>query len=162
MRTGATPRALKRSGRAVDRIRAVGALLIVTYRPDFKPPWIGQSYVDHRAYPSDANKPMPKSEFEEHFAELLLLGGHLTRARGSSDDGHWACNGFTASTVPATGLRAVGLRSAYSPTSTTLCRLSPGRVSVLQSPCASPHRPSDQSRAGFHKARCVPSHRRPA
>ena len=26
------------------------------------------------------------------------------------DDGHWACNGFTASTVPATGLRAVGLR----------------------------------------------------
>ena len=26
--------------------------------------------MDHRAYPSDANKPMPKSEFEEHFAEL--------------------------------------------------------------------------------------------
>jgi hypothetical protein len=24
--------------------------------------------------------------------------------RGSSDDGHWACNGFTSSTVPATGL----------------------------------------------------------
>src|SRR5262249_40358499 len=28
--------------------------------------------------------------------------------RGSSDDGHWACNGFTSSTVPATGLPAVG------------------------------------------------------
>jgi hypothetical protein len=28
--------------------------------------------------------------------------------RGSSDDGHWACNGFTSSTVPATGLRAIG------------------------------------------------------
>jgi PAS domain S-box-containing protein len=27
-------------------------------------------FVDHRAYPSDANKPMPKSQFEEHFAEL--------------------------------------------------------------------------------------------
>ena len=26
--------------------------------------------MDHRAYPSDANKPMPKSKFEEHFAEL--------------------------------------------------------------------------------------------
>src|SRR4029077_18340410 len=26
--------------------------------------------------------------------------------RGSSDDGHGECNGFTASTVPATGLRA--------------------------------------------------------
>jgi hypothetical protein len=37
----------------------------------------------------------------------------LSRYAGSSDDGHWACNGFTASTVPATGLRAVGLRSAY-------------------------------------------------
>src|SRR5262249_20200473 len=28
--------------------------------------------------------------------------------RGSSDDGHWPCNGFTSSTVPATGLRAIG------------------------------------------------------
>src|SRR5262245_66372962 len=28
--------------------------------------------------------------------------------RGSSDDGHWPCNGFTSSTVSATGLRAVG------------------------------------------------------
>jgi PAS domain S-box-containing protein len=27
-------------------------------------------FVDHRANPPDANKPMPKSEFEEHFAEL--------------------------------------------------------------------------------------------
>jgi hypothetical protein len=32
--------------------------------------------------------------------------------RGSSDDGHWACNGFTGSTVPATGLRAPGFGSA--------------------------------------------------
>ena len=32
--------------------------------------------------------------------------------RGSSDDGHWACNGFTASTVPATGLRARGFSSS--------------------------------------------------
>src|SRR5262249_35918218 len=29
--------------------------------------------------------------------------------RGWSDDGHWPCNGFTSSTVSATGLRAVGL-----------------------------------------------------
>ncbi len=26
-----------------------------------------------------------------------------------SDDGHWLCSGFTEATVPATGLRAVGL-----------------------------------------------------
>src|SRR6516165_7748327 len=32
----------------------------------------------------------------------------LSRYVGSSDDGHWPCNGFTSSTVPATGLRAVG------------------------------------------------------
>src|SRR5262249_60874201 len=33
---------------------------------------------------------------------------HALDTRGSSDDGHWACNGFTSSTVSATGLRAVG------------------------------------------------------
>ena len=46
---------------------------------------------------------------------MLLEGAvSLSRYACSSDDGHWPCNGFTASTVPATGLRAVGLRSAYS------------------------------------------------
>jgi len=32
--------------------------------------------------------------------------------RGSSDDGHWSCGGFASSTVSATGLRAVGPRTA--------------------------------------------------
>ena len=32
-------------GRAVDRIRTLGVLLIVTYRPEFEPPWIGQPHV---------------------------------------------------------------------------------------------------------------------
>ena len=41
----ADPTSLEALGRAVDRIRALGVLLIVTYRPDFKPPWIGQPYV---------------------------------------------------------------------------------------------------------------------
>ena len=31
--------------RAVDRIRTLGALLIVTHRPEFEPPWIGRPYV---------------------------------------------------------------------------------------------------------------------
>jgi class 3 adenylate cyclase/predicted ATPase len=39
------PTSLEALHRAVDHIRAVRVLLIVTYRPDFKPPWIGQSYV---------------------------------------------------------------------------------------------------------------------
>jgi hypothetical protein len=38
----------------------------------------------------------------------MLSEGTVSHTRGSSDDGHWPCNGFTSSTVPATGLRAVG------------------------------------------------------
>ncbi len=39
------PTSLEALGRAVDRIRALPVLLIVTYRPEFEPPWIGQSHV---------------------------------------------------------------------------------------------------------------------
>ena len=41
----ADPTSLEALGRAVDRIRALGVLLIVTYRPEFEPPWIGQPHV---------------------------------------------------------------------------------------------------------------------
>ena len=41
----ADPTSLEALGRVVDRIRALGVLLIVTYRPEFKPPWIGQPHV---------------------------------------------------------------------------------------------------------------------
>jgi predicted ATPase len=39
------PTSLEALGRAVDRIRALGVLLIVTYRPEFEPPWIGRPHV---------------------------------------------------------------------------------------------------------------------
>jgi class 3 adenylate cyclase/predicted ATPase len=39
------PTSLEALGRAVDRIRTLGILLIVTYRPEFEPPWIGRPYV---------------------------------------------------------------------------------------------------------------------
>jgi predicted ATPase len=39
------PTSLEALGRAVDRIRALRVLLIVTYRPEFEPPWIGQPHV---------------------------------------------------------------------------------------------------------------------
>ena len=39
------PTSLEALGRTVDRIRALGVLLIVTYRPEFEPPWIGQPHV---------------------------------------------------------------------------------------------------------------------
>ena len=39
------PTSLEALGRAVDRLKSLGALLIVTYRPEFEPPWIGRPYV---------------------------------------------------------------------------------------------------------------------
>ena len=39
------PTSLEALGRTVDRIRTLGVLLIVTYRPEFEPPWIGQPHV---------------------------------------------------------------------------------------------------------------------
>ena len=41
----ADPTSLEAFGRVVDRIRALRALLIVTYRPEFEPPWIGRPRV---------------------------------------------------------------------------------------------------------------------
>ena len=32
-------------GRVVDRVRSLRVLLIVTFRPDFEPPWVGRPYV---------------------------------------------------------------------------------------------------------------------
>ena len=39
------PTSLEALGRAVDRIRTLGVLLIVTYRPEFEPQWVGRPYV---------------------------------------------------------------------------------------------------------------------
>ena len=39
------PTSLETFGRTVDRIKALPVLLIVTFRPEFNPPWVGQSRV---------------------------------------------------------------------------------------------------------------------
>jgi predicted ATPase len=39
------PTSLETFGRVVDRIRSLPVLLIVTFRPEFEPPWIGRPYV---------------------------------------------------------------------------------------------------------------------
>ena len=39
------PTSLEAFGRAVDRIKTLPALLIVTFRPEFNPPWVGRSHV---------------------------------------------------------------------------------------------------------------------
>jgi class 3 adenylate cyclase/predicted ATPase len=68
------PTSLEAFGRTVDQIRSLRVLLIVTFRPEFEPPWIGQPHVmaltlnrltrrdigamiDHVA----GNKPLPAS-----------------------------------------------------------------------------------------------------
>jgi predicted ATPase len=39
------PTSLETLGRTVDRLKKLAVLLIVTYRPEFEPPWMGRSYV---------------------------------------------------------------------------------------------------------------------
>jgi class 3 adenylate cyclase/predicted ATPase len=39
------PTSLELFGRMVDRIRTLRVLLLVTFRPDFEPPWIGRAHV---------------------------------------------------------------------------------------------------------------------
>jgi predicted ATPase len=39
------PTTLEALGRGIDRIKTFGVLLIMTYRPEFEPPWLGRPYV---------------------------------------------------------------------------------------------------------------------
>ena len=39
------PTSLEALGRGIDRIKSAGVLLIVTYRTEFEPPWLGRPYV---------------------------------------------------------------------------------------------------------------------
>ena len=39
------PTSLETLGRVVDRVRSLRVLLIVTFRPEFDPPWVGRPYV---------------------------------------------------------------------------------------------------------------------
>ncbi len=39
------PTSLEALGRTVDRLRTLGVLLVITYRPEFEPPWIGRPHV---------------------------------------------------------------------------------------------------------------------
>ena len=72
------PTSLEAFGRAVDRIATLPVLLLITFRPEFEPPWIGQPHVtaltlnrltrreieamiDHVA----GNKPMPANIRQE-------------------------------------------------------------------------------------------------
>src|SRR5262245_55302464 len=45
MLIGPTPTSLEAFGRAVHRIATLPVLLLITFRPEFEPPWIGQPHV---------------------------------------------------------------------------------------------------------------------
>ena len=39
------PTSLEAFGRTIDRIKTLPILLIITYRPEFEPPWVGRPHV---------------------------------------------------------------------------------------------------------------------
>ena len=90
------PTSLEALGRTVDRIRTLGVLLIVTYRPEFEPPWIGRPHVTAVALNRlgereiaalidgvTGNKPLPESvrqDIIEHTDGIPLFVEEMTRA----------------------------------------------------------------------------------
>ena len=90
------PTSLEAFGRTVDRLRTLGVLLIVTYRPEFEPPWIGRPYVTaltlNRLGEREiaamidrvtGNKPLPA----EHQAGHHRAHGWHSAVRGGNDQG---------------------------------------------------------------------------
>jgi class 3 adenylate cyclase/predicted ATPase len=90
------PTSLELFGRAVDRIRTLSVLLIVTSRPEFEPGWIGQPHVTaltlNRLAPREvgamidqivANKPLPaniRHDIIERTDGIPLFVEELTKA----------------------------------------------------------------------------------
>src|SRR5215831_370987 len=96
MRIGPTPPALELLGRAVDRIRRLSVLLIVTFRPEFEPGWKGQPHVTslslNRLAPREVgaiidhivgNKPLPaniRDDIIERTDGIPLFVEEMTKA----------------------------------------------------------------------------------
>src|SRR6516162_8093475 len=90
------PTSLEVFGRAVDRIRRLSVLLIVTFRPEFEPGWIGQPHVTllsfNRLAPREAgaiidhivgNKPLPaniRQDIIERTDGIPLFVEEMTKA----------------------------------------------------------------------------------
>ena len=112
------PTSLETFGRAVDRVRSLPVLLIVTFRPEFEPAWIGRPYVTaltiNRLAPRDieamidgviGNKFIPTSvrqDIIERTDGIPLFVEEITKAvleAGSEEEAQ-----RTAATVPHTAL----------------------------------------------------------
>ena len=105
-------------GRTVDRLRTLGVLLIVTYRPEFEPLWIGRPYVtalslnrlDEREIAGMidrvmGNKALPESirqDIIERTDGIPLFVEEMTRAVLEAETENEARK--TAATVPSSAL----------------------------------------------------------
>ena len=112
------PTSLETFGRVIDRVRSLPVLLIVTFRPEFEPPWIGRPYVTaltiNRLAQRDieamidgvvGNKFIPASvrhDIIERTDGIPLFVEEMTKAvleAGSEEEAQ-----RTAATVPSTAL----------------------------------------------------------
>ena len=112
------PTSLEVLGRTVDRLRTLGVLLIVTYRPEFEPLWIGRPYVtalslnrlDEREIAGMidrvmGNKALPESirqDIIERTDGIPLFAEEMTRAVLEAETENEARK--TAATVPSSAL----------------------------------------------------------
>jgi hypothetical protein len=114
----ADPTAMEAFSRAVDRTRTFGLLLIVTYRPEFEPPWTGRSNVTVLALNRlgeceiaamidgvTGNKPLPASirrDIIERTDGIPLFVEEMTKA--VLEAGSESASKQTAAAVPSPAL----------------------------------------------------------
>jgi class 3 adenylate cyclase len=70
------PTSLELLGRSVDRLRTRRVLLIITYRPEFEPPWIGRPYVTA----------LSLNRLGEHEIAAMISSGHKVKSGACSAD----------------------------------------------------------------------------
>ena len=113
------PTSLELLGRTVDRIRTLGVLLIVTFRPEFEPPWIGRPHVTaltlNRLGEREiaamidrvtGNKPLPDEHqtghYRAHRRHPAVRRGNDEGGAGGGERGRRASE--TAAAVPSSAL----------------------------------------------------------
>jgi hypothetical protein len=120
------PTSLETFGRVVDRVRSLRVLLIVTFRPEFDPPWVGRPYVTFLAINRLAereigaminrvvgNKPLPaniRHDIIERTDGIPLFVEEMTKAvleAGSEEEAQ-----HTTATVPSTALASASLHAS--------------------------------------------------
>src|SRR6516225_9607376 len=133
------PTSLEAVGRTVDRLRTLGVLLIVTYRPEFEPPWIGQPYVTALTLSRlgereiaamidrvTGNKPLPESirqDIIERTDGIPLFVEEMTKAVLEAEGEGAAESAVATIPSPSIGVPA----SLHASLTARLDRLGPGK-----------------------------------